>query len=218
MQAPGQGFVTLGFGLYRTSIYREMDLPTLDSGFAVTRRVQVGMSVPYAYAGAAGDPRVDGFGDAYLNTKLQLRAPGIGRTGFSITPMMEVLSVAPPSGGRAHWALPVSVERQGSNWRGMATGGYFSRGSAFGAGAVEHAIWKRASATRSLSYSYSLRRDDLSARLGLQRAPADASGGVTYQGRPDVAVFGTAGRTVSAHDDNSASLIVSAVVSFGVVR
>ena len=219
VQTPGKGFVTMGFGLYRTPIYQEVDLPTLDSGFAVTKRIQIGMSVPYAYSGVPGDPRASGFGDVYLNSKVQLRAPGPGRTGFSMTPMIEVLSVEPPSGGgRAHWALPASVERQGSHWRAMGTGGYFSRGAAFGAAAFEHAISTRTWATGSLSYAYSIHRDELSAVLGLQRTRADASGGVTYQLRPDVAVFGSIGRTISAHDDNSASMIMSAGVSFGLTR
>ena len=35
----------------------------------------MGMSVPYAYSGAPGDPRTRGLGDVYLNTKYQLSEP-----------------------------------------------------------------------------------------------------------------------------------------------
>ena len=219
VQDPGGGYVTFGFGVYRTPVYREIDFPSIDSGFGVTRRLQVGMSVPYAYAGAPGDPRTRGFGDAYLDTKYQLREPSEKQTGFAIIPMLEVLSVAPPSGGsRVQWALPLSVERQFNHWRAMGTGGWFSRGALFGAGAIEVALSKRAWVTGALSESYSTRRDDLSTALGFNRTRADLSGGATYAVRPDIAVYGSVGRTISARDDNSASFIFSAGVSFGVKR
>jgi hypothetical protein len=152
----------------------------------------------------------------YLNAKMQLRAPAAGRTGFGLIPMIEVLSVAPPDGSsRVHWALPLSVERQGSGWRVMGTGGYFSRGALFGAGALEIELSKKAWLTGSLSHSYSTRQDDLSAALGLHKARTDVSGGLTFAVRPDIAVYGSLGRTISASDANSASLIASAGISFG---
>ena len=219
MQDPGKGFVTMGFGVFKTPIYREVDLPTIDSGFAVNRRLQVGMTVPYYYANAPGDPVARGFGDVYLNAKYQLRAPTPRRAGFAIIPMVEVLSVAPPSGGsRVQWALPATVERQFSGWRAMGTGGYFSRGALFGAGAIEVKLSKRAYGTGSLSRSYSTHHDDLSAALGFHRSRTDLSGGVNYAVRPDVAVFGNLGRTILARDNNSASLMASVGVSFGVKR
>ena len=46
MQDPGRGFVTLGMGLFKTPVYREVDLPTIDSGVGITPRLQVGMTVP----------------------------------------------------------------------------------------------------------------------------------------------------------------------------
>ena len=219
LQDAGRGFVTMGFGLFKTPVYREVDLPTIDSGFAVNRRLQVGMTVPYYYASAPGDPGARGFGDVYLNAKYQLRAPTPHRAGFAIIPMVEVLSVAPPSGGsRVQWALPASVERQFSGWRAMGTGGYFSRGAVFGAGAVEVKLSRRAYGTGSLSRSYSTHRDELSAALGFHRSRTDLSGGVSYSVRPDVSVYGNLGRSIFARDNNSASLMASAGVSIGVKR
>jgi hypothetical protein len=211
IQDPGSGYVSMGLSVFRTPVYREVDLPTIDVGFAVTPRLQVGMSVPYYHADA-----VRGFGDVYLTAKYQLRAPSAHRAGFALIPMVEVLSVAPPSGGsRVQWALPVSVERQFRSWRAMGSGGYFSRGALFGSGAIEVELSRRAWATGSLSHSYSTERDDLSTALGFQRSRTDVSGGVTYALRPDVAVYGSLGRTISARDDNSATLTASAGVSFG---
>ena len=219
MQDPGTGFVSMGFGFFRTPVYREVDLPSIDSGFAITPRLQLGMSVPYYYANATGDPVSRGFGDVYLNAKYQLRAPAPDRTGFAVIPMVEVLSVAPPSGGsRVQWALPVSMERQFTRFRAMGTAGYFSRGALFGAGAIEAQVSNRTWATGSLSHSYSTTRDDLSAALGFHRSRTDVSGGLAYALGPDVAVYGSLGRTISARDDNSATLVLSAGVSFGLKR
>jgi hypothetical protein len=160
-----------------------------------------------------------GFGDVYLNAKYQLREPTAKRAGFAVIPMVEVLSVAPPSGGsRVQWALPASVERSFSHGRAMATGGYFSRGAIFGAGALEFALSSRTWTTVALSSSYSTHHDDLSAALGFHKSRTDASGGITWAVRPDVAVYGSIGRTISARDDNSASFIFSAGISLGVKR
>jgi hypothetical protein len=219
MQDPGRGFVTMGFGLFKTPVYREIDLPTIDSGVGITPRLQVGMSVPYYYASTPGGQVAHDFGDVYLDAKYQLRAPSRHRTGFAIVPLVEVLSVAPPSGGgRVQWALPLSMERQFKRWRAMGTGGYFSRGALFGAGAFEMPVGKKTWATGSLSHSYSTRHDDLSTALGFHRSRTDLSGGISHDVRHDLSVYGNIGRTISAHDDNSASIMLSAGVSFGLKR
>src|SRR5207248_996818 len=195
VQEPGGGYVSLGFGFYRTAVYREVDVPSIDSGFGVSRRLQVGMTVPYSYGGAPGDRVSRGFGDVYLSAKYQLRPPSAHRAGFAVIPMVEVVSVAPPSGGsRVQWALPASVERPFTHGRAMASGGYFSRGVLFGAGAIEIELSKRVWATASMSHCYSTRRDDLSSALGFNRSRTDAGGGVSWALRSDVAVYGSVGR------------------------
>jgi hypothetical protein len=100
----------------------------------------------------------------------------------------------------------------------MGSGGWFSRGALFAAGAIEAAVSNHAWVTGALSESYSATHDDLSTALGFTRARTDISGGVTYAVHPDVAVYGSVGRTISTRDDNSASFIFAAGVSFGVKR
>ena len=210
----GSGFVSMGFGLFRTPVYREVNLPTIDSGVAIHRRVQVSMSVPYYRGTVEGTPVGRGFGDVYLSGKVQLREPSSDRVGFGIIPTIEVLSVAPPDGSsRLQWALPASVEVQRDGWRFYGTGGYFSRGAMFGSGAVEITLSERTAVSGTISQSYSLKHDDLSAALGLRKARTDVSGGVAYAVRPDVAVYSSVGRTISARDSNSATLMLTAGVS-----
>jgi len=216
VQDPGAGFLSLGFGVYKTPIYREVDVPAIDSGFGVTDKLQVGMSVPYYVVNVPGNPASHGFGDVYLTAKYQLRAPSTTQTGFAVIPMIEVLSVAPPLGGsRVQWALPVSAERQFNHWRALGSGGWFSRGALFSAGAIEAQTSKRTWLTGALSWSYSTHHDDLSTALGFHRSRVDLTGGITYAPRPQIALYANVGRTISARDDNSASFIFSTGVSFG---
>ena len=120
----GTGFVSVGFGIWKTPVYREVDLPTIDSAVAVHRRVQIGMSVPY-YRATVGGAALNG----------------------------------------------------------------------------------------TISHSYSIHHDDLSAALGLRKGRTDANGGVTYAIRPDIAIYSSVGRTISARDDNSATFVFNAGVS-----
>lgn len=212
----GSGYVSIGFGLFKTPVYREIDLPTVDSGVAIHRRVQLGMSVPYYRAAVAGTPVGHGFGDVYVSAKIQLREPAGSGPGFGLIPMIEVLSVAPPDGGsRVTWALPASIEFQRRGWRVFGSAGYFSRGAMFGSGAVEIEASDRLWVTGTISQSYSVRHDDLSAALGLNKARTDVSGGVTFALRPDVAIYTSVGRTISARDDNSATLVFTSGLSLG---
>ena len=212
----GSGYVSFGFGWFKTPVYREIDLPTIDSGVAIHRRVQIGMSVPYYRANVAGTPVARGFGDMYLSAKIQLREPSATRAGFGIVPMVEVLSVAPPDGSsRLTWALPATIELQRQGWRVYGSAGYFSRGAMFASGAVDVELSERTSINGAISQSYSMRHDDLSAALGLHKARTDVNGGFAYAVRPDVAIYTSIGRTISARDDNSATLMFNAGLSLG---
>jgi hypothetical protein len=212
----GTGYVSFGFGLFKTPVYREVDLPSIDSGVAIHRRVQIGMSVPYYSASVPGTPAARGFGDMYLSAKIQLREATPERVGFGVIPMVEVLSVQPLDGSsRVTWALPASVELQRQGWRLYGTGGYFSRGAMFGSGAVEVELSDRTWLNGAISQSYSVHHDDLSAALGLHKARTDVNGGLTIAVRPDVAIYTSVGRTISARDANSGTFMFTAGATFG---
>jgi outer membrane autotransporter protein len=67
----------------------------------------------------------------------------------------------------------------------------------------------------AISQSYSVRHDDLSAALGLHKSRTDVNGGVTFAVRSNVAVYTSVGRTISARDDNSATMMFNAGVTLG---
>ena len=215
----GTGFVTMGFAYWRGPGFREFDLPMLDSGIALHERVQVGMSFPYYYANEPGGPVAHGFGNVYMTSKVQLRDPSSRPVGLAVTPMLEVLDAAPLSGGhRVNWALPANVEFRRDGWRAFGSGGYFSRGALFGSGAIEAALSDRAWVIGSLSQSYSTKADELTSALALPRGQTDVTGGLTVALRPNVAVYGTVGHTISNREINSGTLNVTGGVSFNFAR
>ena len=75
VMAPGSGDLTLSIAYWRTPAYREVDVPVVDGGLGLSRRVQFGFSIPYYHANEPGGPIARGVGDLYFTTKIQLREP-----------------------------------------------------------------------------------------------------------------------------------------------
>ena len=215
--APGMGWTTVSFGYWRTPIAREIDVPMIDGGVGLTKRVQVGFSVPVYHVGEPGGPLTRGLGDFYLNAKIQLRDPASSPSGvgFAVIPVLEVLRFRPgPDESRVQWALPASVELQREGWRAFGTAGYFSRGSLFVAAGGELALSDQAWLVGALTQSHSVKTDHLSAALGYTKTRTDVSAGLTVAATPSLAVFGSIGRTISTKDDSSADLALTAGVSY----
>lgn len=210
---PGQGYVSIGVGLWKMPGYREFDVPTVDAGVGLHKRVQVGASLPFYHANAPGGPMSSGVGTLYLNAKIQLRDPSNSGVGFSVTPAVEILSAAPVTGDRMSFALPVSMEVQRTGWRMYASTGYFSRGALFASGAIEKALSDRVWVTGAITHAYSMDPDPLSVALGLSQTHTDVSGGAAFVVREGIAAFGSIGRTISKKDANSAELVLTGGVS-----
>ena len=216
----GAGWTSVSLGYWKTPLMREIDVPMVDGGFGVNRRMQLGFSVPVYHVYEPGGPTSRGLGDLYLNAKIQLRDPesSANGVGFAVIPVLEVLSFQPaPDKSRVQWALPASMEMRRDGWRLFGSAGYFSRGSLFAAAAAEVAISDKAWIVGTLSQSHSLDADDLSAALGLAQTRTDVSGGLTVMVAPNVAVFGNVGRTISRQDFTSTTVALTAGVSYNFV-
>lgn len=215
--APGMGWTTVSFGYWRTPLAREIDVPTIDGGVGLSKRVQLGFSVPFYHVGEPGGPFTRGLGDLYLNAKIQLRDPSSSPSGvgFAVIPVLEVLRFRPgPEESRVQWALPASVEVQQQGWRAFGTAGYFSRGALFAAAGGELALSDRAWLVGAITQSHSVETDNVSAALGFAKTRTDVSAGLTVAATPSVAIFGSVGRTISRQDDTSTTLAFSAGVSY----
>ena len=216
----GAGWTSVSFGYWKTPLMREIDVPMIDGGFGVNRRLQVGFSVPVYHVHEPGGPTSRGLGDLYLNAKIQLRNPesSANGVGFAVIPVLEVLSFQPgPEKSRVQWAVPASLEIRRDGWRLFGSAGYFSRGSLFAAAAAELALSDRAWLVGTISQSHSIDADDFSAALGLAQTRTDVSGGLTMMVAPNVAVFGNVGRTLSRRDFTSTTVAVTAGVSYNFV-
>ena len=212
--APGGGFTSFSVGYWRLASFTEVDAPSFDVAFGLTKRVQAGASVPVYHASAAGAPSVRGIGDLYLTSKIQLREPAAGTFGFAVIPLIQVLSAEPlPGAGRVSWAVPVSLEYQGTGWRTYGSTGYFSRGSLFASAAVEIAVASRTWVTGTLSQSHSIRDDTSADLLGLSANRTDVSGGATWAASDAVALFGAIGRTLGRDDGSATHLFLSGGLS-----
>jgi len=215
----GKGWTTFGIGYWRSVDGHQWDVPSIDAGMAIDRRIHVGISTPFSRSSYGDGYTSSGFGDTYLSAKVGLIDPDQEghRFGLAVVPVIEVLSSGSVLEGdsRLHWALPVTLERRFDTFRVYGAGGYFSRGSVFGAGAVEVPINTRMVATGVLSHSRSLKEDPLSDALELSKARFDLNGSVMYVVTPVVTAFGTLGRTISHTDANASTLAVSGGLSFG---
>jgi hypothetical protein len=215
----GKGWSTFGFGYWRSMYGHQWDLPTLDAGVAIHRRVQVAASAPLSHATYEGGYSSRGMGDLYISTKVGLIDPDRpgGRYGVAVVPVLEILSSGSnlEGEGRLHWALPVTVERRFDGFRAYAAAGYFSRGALFGSGAVEVPVTDKLIATGVLSHSRSLTSDALSDALELAASRVDVAGGAAWILTPTTVVFGSLGRTISRADANASSLAFTAGISLG---
>jgi hypothetical protein len=210
--APGGGWMSVSFGYYKSDLFHELDMPVADAGVGLNKRAQFGFSVPFYNLSMTGAAPTHGIGDLYLHSKVQLRDPSDG-FGYALVPIVEIASGVQADGQhRVHWALPVSLEVQRNDWRVYGATGYFSRGSLFASGALERAVSTRLAFTGTLSSSYSTKADVVPIP-GLSRVRTDVSGGASYAVRPTWIIFGSLGRTVSAHDRNSTNLSLSGGVS-----
>lgn len=214
----GKGWTTFGVGYWRSTFGHQWDLPSMDAGVAIHRRVQVGFSAPVSYARYTDGSSTRGLGDLYFSTKIGLIDPEQkGRSyGVAVIPVLEVLSSGSVLEGerRLHWALPVTAERRFESFRVYGSAGYFSRGAIFAAGAVELPLTQRIVAMGALSHSRSLDEDLLSDAMQLSQNRLDLTGGAAFVVTPSIIAYGSVGRTISRADANASSLALSGGLSF----
>jgi hypothetical protein len=218
LMPPWKGWMTFGVGYWKSTFGHQWDAPSIDAGMGISRRIQVSVTAPVSRVEYTDGTSVRGLGDTYIATKIGLLTPGPKRPyGVAVIPVLEVLSSGSVAegDGRVHWGLPVAFEWRFKQARAYGSIGYFSRGAAFGSGALEVPVGKKLYLTGSLSHSRSLEDDPLSDALELSRARWDLTGSAAYAVAGGATVFATIGRTISRLDENGTSLAVTAGASGG---
>ena len=115
-----------------------------------------------------------------------------------------------------NWVVPVSVQADVDAVRLYGSGGYFSRGSVFSAGAAEWSARSRLILVATLAHSYSVASDPASDALGVTRHRTDAGGGLYLRAVPTLVIFLNIGRTFAPVDDTSSRLSLTGGIAVNV--
>jgi hypothetical protein len=216
---PGEAAVGLSAGRTETPDGGQTDAPVVFAAVGIASRVQLSGSSSYYRASYDDGYTSSGLGNTYLAGKAKLIDPGTHVVGLAVSPVLEVLSDASLSDttlglSRVNWALPVSIQVGRGSRRALASAGYFSRGAVFLAAGLEQSVSARVALNLALSYMYATSVSETSDLAGLSRSRLDASAGVLVALTPVIAVSGALGRTVSSLDQNGATLLASASISY----
>jgi hypothetical protein len=219
--APGAGSIAVAVSHSESLDGGETDAPVLDAAVGLSTRVQLSGSLPYYHASYSDGYESSGLGNTSLAVKVKVLDPKEHTVGLAVAPVLEILSdasLADPTLGlsRVNWALPVSVQVGKGSTRAFGTTGYFSRGALFLAAALEHALSSKFTLTGAISHMYATSTTDGSDLQGLSRSRTDLSGSVAWRIAPALWVAGSLGRTVSSLDQNGATLLASASISYSV--
>ena len=208
--------MSVATGYWRSESLREIDAPAMGISVGAAPRVQFGVSLPYYHVTDRSGFSSHGFGASYLTSKVALGQSG--RVKAATSPTLEILNWSSPEEGihRVNWILPVSIQADGENARTYLTGGYVSRGSVFGSGAVEWSAGSRVTLIANVAHSYSVASDPLSDALGMSRHRTDAGGGAYVTVTPSLVLFTNVGRTLAPVDETSSRLSVSAGIAVNV--
>ena len=210
----GEGRTGIGVGYWRLNSGSQWNVPMLDVGYAFTDRIQASANVPFYRASYEGGT-ARGLDDMYLSGKMTLIDPSLtlSEFGLAVSPVVEVLSPG-SSEGRVHYAVPVNVELRRQPFRVFGTGGYFSRGSVFTAGAVEWSAAAGYLVTVSVSRSYSTRSDATLDALDVSRQRADLTGSVSYPLGQTAAAYVSVGRSLMTVGEGATSFSLAGGISF----
>ncbi len=212
--AAGTGWTSVGAGYWRIPGGNQIDVPIVSAAYGVADRVQLSATVPFyriSYLGSTAR----GLDDVYLGGKLVAIDPagGESRVGLAFSPLVEILS-AGTTGGRVHWALPVSAEVRGDAVRFYASAGYFSRGAVFTGAALEWTAPAGTMLTGALTQSLST--SDVSAGApGTGRNRVDALVTVAHPVTAAMAAYVSIGRTLTTIDEGGTTLGLTGGISLG---
>ncbi len=210
----GEGRTGIGIGYWRMNSGSQWNVPMLDVGYAFTDRVQASANVPFYHASYEGGT-ARGVDDMYLSGKLTLIDPSLtlSEFGLAVSPVVEVLSPG-STDGRIHYGLPVSIEVRRQPFRVFGSGGYFSRGSVFTAGAVEWSAPAGYVVTVSVSRSVSTVADTALDALGVNRHRADLTGSVARPLGSLTSAYVSVGRSLTSVAEGGTAFSLAGGLSF----
>ena len=208
----GTGWTSIGAGYWRIPGGSQIDVPILSAAVGVANRVQLSATVPFYRIDYLGST-ARGLDDVYLGGKFVAIDPTTGdsRFGLAVSPLVEILS-AGTTGGRVHWALPVSAEVRGGAVRFYASAGYFSRGAVFTGAALEWTAPAGTMLTGALTQSLST-ADVSAGAFGTGRNRVDGMVTIAHPVTGALAAYVSIGRTLTTIDEGGTTLGLTGGIS-----
>ena len=204
VMAPGSVWLGASMVRWQGSGLSETIVPVIDFAVGLTPRVQLGASVPRV----AG-----GLGTTFFSAKVAV-IKGARALNVAVGPTLEILAGTMPGQSRAQWGLPISMQFDRGSSRIYGSSGYFSPGIWYAGAGVGRPVGDRAGISLSFSHAWATSpaaSPDASGAAGPRRN--ELSGGASYDLKPNVAVFGSIGRTLGVAAEDGAGTTMGFGVS-----
>jgi hypothetical protein len=205
---PGSVWVGVSMLRWYGPGFSETIAPVVDAAVGLTPRLQLGASVPRV----AG-----GLGTTFFGAKIAVLSDEVRNLYVAVSPTLEVMGGAvmdsvPGGPSRTQWGLPVSVHFDGEGMRIYASSGYFSPGIWFAGAGLGKSVSDRVGISGSFSQAWTtVGASDVPLAVAPRRN--ELSGGASYELGPNVAVFGSIGRTIGTTAENGAGTTIGFGVS-----
>jgi hypothetical protein len=204
LMAPGTVWLGVSMVQWHGGGTSEVVVPVFDGSIGLTPRVQLGASVSRMGGG---------LGTTFVNAKIGVFKSDVRGVKLAVSPTLEILNQAamqwaPPGRSRTQWGLPVSVEINREAGRLYASSGYFSPGVWYAGAGVGRSLSNRVGVSMSFSHAWTTPETAATPVIAGPRRN-DLSGGASFEVTPNIAVFGSVGRTLATADENGAGTTIS---------
>jgi hypothetical protein len=207
LMAPGSVWASVSTVTWHGSGATELVFPVFDVSIGIAPRLQLGASLPRASGG---------LGTSFYTAKIAIGEEHSRAMKVAIGPTLEVLGAAsmpygPAGQSRVQWGVPVSVEIDRGATRMYGSSGYFSPGILYVGAGISRQLTDRIGAFGSFSRAWTRTAVDAPAAGAPRRN--DLSGGGSFNVMPDIAVYGSLGRTVGTAAGHGAGTTLGVGVS-----
>jgi hypothetical protein len=204
LMAPGTVWLGVSMVQWHGGGASEVVVPVFDGSIGLTPRVQLGASVPRV----AG-----GIGTTFFSAKIGVVNNEARGLKLALGPTLEILNqaamLAGPAGqARTQWGLPVSVEIDREAGTIYGSSGYFSPGVWYAGAGIGRSVSDRVGVSMSFSHAWT---SQATTTPGPRRN--DLSGGASFNVTPNIALFGSLGRTMATAAENGAGTTISVGLS-----
>jgi hypothetical protein len=213
MMEPGTLSVAQYTSFSQSRSGKSISAPGIDFGLGLLRWLELSGFGAVAFSQDEGGRFVGALDDSYLGLKVLLWNETSHRPALAVKPMLELLG-NPDGVGRAHFAIPLILDKDVRVCDLAYTMGYITRGVAYSSVKCEWGGDGKVTPVAVISASRATKHVGVLRDLGLNRTQLDGSIGVNVDITQHWSIFLEAGRTLSRPDDNSSRFEFTASIAF----